>query len=133
MYQSVSRSAGYAGRDLAVEELMSAFAAATNAQEPEGLMLLMSENVQWTGPDGQRQVGLTEVTARAKGMGPISIVVEAVNHIRPDVSIVSLMQSGPNNEAGARTTVLLAWEPDGWKIVSGHTTLVAQRRYQKGY
>lgn len=133
MYQSLGRSAGHSGRDHAVEELMSEFAAALNAQVPEGLALLMSENVQWTGPGGHRLLGLTEVTARAEAMGPISMVVEAVNHIRPDVSIISLTQSGPNNEAGARTTVVLAWEPDAWKIVSGHTTLVAQRRYQKGY
>ena len=134
MYQLVNRSAGHAGRDLAVQLLVSDFATALNAHEPEGLVPLMSENVQWTGPDGRRQVGLLEVTAPAEGAAPVSVVIEAINHIRPDVSIVSLRQSGSDNdEAGARTTIVLFWEPDGWKIVSGHTTLVAQHWYPKGY
>lgn len=132
-YLSADRTAG---RDQAARGVVKALEAAFNTRNETLVAAQFAEQASWTGTDGSRFEGRAAIAALARrsiaalGRLDVRLSVTAMQHLRPDISVVyarqDLVDAGGTMVFGTLGVPLyvLSREPDGWKIVAGQNMVV---------
>lgn len=125
-----------AGRDQAARGVVKALEAAFNARNETLVAAQFADEASWTGTDGSRFQGRAAIAALARrsiaalGRLDVRLTVTAMQHLRPDVSVVyarqDLIDADGTMVFGTLGVPLyvLSREPDGWKVAAGQNMVV---------